>query len=446
MIRKNLYELWLKVQGGDFKTQGKEIAQLEKFEDLQRFQEKYLKTMLVHAFENVPFYKEILTADVMADDQSSIFNRLENIPFLNKEIIRTQKLRLASKNYTSGKWYYNSSGGSSGEPVRFIQDSLVEKWRKATLEYYYKEIVGIDEIGVKKALLWGSERDLFEGSIGIRAKIINCLANTKLLNSFRMSKSDMHNFVNQINAFKPDLVRGYASSLFEFCNFVEANKLFIYSPCVVISSAERLETEKRKKIEKVFKAKVFNFYGSREVNAIAGECKFGKMHIFSFNNYIEILDKHNKPANQGEIGRVVVTTLHNYSMPLIRYEIGDTAIIGRKGCKCGNPLPTLEEIAGRVTDHFLRKDGTVIHGEYFTHLFYLRDWVRAFQVIQEDYDKVKILIAVNNPPTESEKREIEQKILLLMGSSSTISWSFVQEIPRTSSGKYLYTKSLVTRK
>ena len=202
----------------------------------------------------------------------------------------------------------------------------------------------------------------------------------------------------------------------------------------------------REKIETVFGTKLYDYYGSREVNGMAGECKYGFMHVFMFmKNYLEILDSSNQPVGEGEEGKVIVTNLHNYSMPLIRYEIGDMAVLGPEKCKCGNTLPTLKRITGRITDHFVKEDGTIVHGEYFTHLFYLKDWVRAFQVVQEDYSIIKILIVPEGKMNEPEKKDTVDKIKLVMGQDCKVIWEFVHEIPKTPQGKYLYTKSLVRR-
>ena len=94
----------------------------------------------------------------------------------------------------------------------------------------------------------------------------------------------------------------------------------------------------RADIEEAFGTKVYNFYGSREVSNLAGECKKGLMHTFDFWNYLEVLDDNNQPVKEGEEGKVVVTNLVNYSMPLIRYEIGDLALRGPAQCTCGNNL------------------------------------------------------------------------------------------------------------
>jgi len=352
---------------------------------------------------------------------------------------------LISKDCKNRRWYYNSSGGSTGEPTRFIQDDCYSKWSNATQQYYYQDLLGIDERNVKKIILWGSERDVFKGSVGLKAKVGHWLTNTIPLNSFRMTEEDMKNYIKIINSFKPDLIRGYAGSLYELCRYAEKKKLTVFAPKILISAAETLRDEMREKIESVFGTKLYDFYGSREAASIAAECKNGLMHVFMFNNYVEILDGLNQPVQEGKEGRVIVTNLHNYSMPFIRYEIGDVAVVGPEQCECGNPLPTLKKVTGRITDHFVKEDGTIIHGEFFTHLFYLKDWVRAFQVIQEDFKRIKILVVLKENINEQEKEDIEDKIKLVMGQDCKVIWEFVEEIPTTPQGKYLYTKSLVRR-
>ena len=417
------------------------VACMQSERKLLNFQSVHLQKLLLHARQNVPFYAGRLK-NILEEGNSGI-NDFWKIPLLRKEDIRKYGKELTSKDTKTRKWYYNSSGGSTGEPVRFIQDELLDIWSEASKRTYYENIIGIDELAVKKIMLWGSERDIFKGTIELKAKVMNWLTNTKLLNSFRMSEKDMERYVKIMNSYKPDLIRAYAGSLYEICKFIEKKGMTIHRPKVIVSAAEKLRKEMREKIESVFGTKVYDFYGSREVDAIAGECNAGLLHIFMFNNYVEILGEHNNLVRGGEMGKVIVTTLHNFSMPLIRFAIGDTAILGPEKCKCGIPLPTLKDVSGRITDHFIREDKTIIHGEYFTHLFYLKDWIRAFQVIQEDYKKIRIFVVLHGEIKDTEKREIESKIKLVMGKDCNIVWDLVEEIPTTQSGKHIYTKSLL---
>ena len=434
MIKKQVRGLLLKARGKDFEEQYSE-ARLG-------FQEKHLENLLLHANHNVPYYNKIFAQIGIVKNGEVDLSRFDKIPILTKEIIRKHHSELISKDYTTRKWYYNSSGGSTGEPVRFIQDELYGKWNDAEDKYYYEDIIGID-MYAKKAILWGSARDIFEGSIGLRAKLVNWLTNTVVLNSFRITVEDMERYLKIINSYKPDLIRGYAGSLYDFCAFVEKKGISVHTPKAIVSAAETLRDEIRAKVENVFGTKVYDFYGTREVGGIAGECKDGLMHILTFRNLVEILDTSSQPVKEGEIGRVIVTSLHNYSMPFIRYEIEDMAIPGPDKCKCGNSLPTLNKVTGRITEHFIREDRAIISGSALTLTFNLKDWVNAFQIIQEDYKRVRILIVPKGDADDSERNEVESKIKLLMGQDCQIIWEFVDEIPKTQSGKYLYIKSLI---
>ena len=447
MLKNVISGLLSKRSGSDFKKQYAEIKSAVTEDKLVTFQEKHGQKLLSHAYYNVPYYHSIFDEIGIINNGEADLSKFVEIPILTKEIIRQHREELVSKDYTSRKWYYNSSGGSTGEPIRFIQDDVYGKWGNAAFSYWYKDILDIDEPSVKKVILWTSERDLFQGSIGWKAKIINWLTNTVFLNCFRITKQDMERYVNIINSYKPELIRGFASSLYELCQYAESKNVKIHTPRFVVSSAAMLSDEMREKIEKVFGTKVCNFYGSREANNLAGECREGLMHVLAFHNCIEVLNSLNHPVKEGEEGKVIVTNLHNYSMPFIRYDIGDMAVLGPSRCKCGNPLPTLKKISGRVSDHFIKEDQTIIHGEYFTHLFYLKDWIKAFQVIQEDYQRVRILVVLRDEGrvNESEKNEIDDKIKLVMGQDCQVLWDFVDEIPKTPQGKYLYTKSLVQR-
>ena len=445
MIKKHIRDTISKIRGNSFDREYLEIKNINNRGKLLKFQENHLKNLLLHAYKNVPYYHHIFKEIGVVNDETVDLSKFNEIQILTKEIMREHHQELVSKDYKTRKWYYNSSGGSTGEPTRFIQDDIYTKWGNVAFYYWYKDILGVDELGVRKIILWGSERDLFQGGIGWKTRIVNWLNNTIFLNSFRMTEENMESYIKIINSYKPDLIRGYAGSLYELCRYAERENKVIHTPKIVVSSAETLSDEMREKIERIFGTKVYDYYGSRETNNLAGECKEGLMHILAFHNYIEVLNNHNQPVKEGEEGRVIVTNLHNYSMPLIRYEIGDIAALGPEKCKCGNVLPTLKKITGRITDHFVKEDGTIIHGEYFTHLFYLKDWVKAFQVIQEDFKRIKILVVLKENINEQEKEDIEDKIKLIMGEDCKISWEFVEEIPTTPQGKYLYTKSLLWR-
>jgi phenylacetate-CoA ligase len=419
------------------------IKKKEDSNDFSDFQESRLEKLLSHSFLNVPYYNEVIKKTNFDTNNNLYLNRF---PILNKDIIRTNFKKLQSNDLKKRNWFYNTSGGSTGEPLKIIQDDKNIKWGNIAHYYYCNDMLGLNEPKSRKIILWGSERDIFGKWISLKERIYRKLTRTVLLNSFIMNETNMEKYIHTINNYKPVYIRGYASSLYELSKFAEKKNIYLHSPQMIESTSENLRDEMREKIESIFGTKVYDFYGSREVSSMAGECEKGSLHIFTFKNFLEILDKNDKSVKKGKEGRVVVTDLSNYSMPLIRYEIGDLAVLGDNKCKCGSPLPTLKKVTGRITDHFVLKDGTTIPGEYFIHLIGVvcnKGIIKKFQVIQEDYNLIKIKVVFYSEINNSVKSEIETKIKLVMGNNCKIIWDQVDDIPKTNSGKYLFTKSSV---
>ena len=448
-MKEKIYTLVLQLKGINFKQEYKEISKINNADDLKKLHEKYLKKLIFHIYENVPYYKKIFDDINIINNRNVDLSKFQEIPILTKKILNEHMKDLISTDYYKRKWEYNFSGGSTGEPTRFIQDMHYNNWVNATNHFYYLNILDIDDIRCKKMLLWGSPQDLFRGNAGIKAKVGTWLSNTIFLNSFKMSESDMIHYLEMINGHKPALLRGYAGSLFELCRFAQRKKIKLrHIPRILVSSAETLTSEMRKTIEAFFGTKIYDFYGSRETASIAGECLKESMHVFSFNNYVEIVNQDGRSVDEGEDGRVIVTNLHNYSMPFLRYEIGDRAILGSKNCVCNNFLPTLKKIHGRTEEQFLTKDGKIVIGYYFVHLISVvlnKGFIKKFQVIQEDYDRIKILAVLDKGLPQTEMNEIEKKIKIQMGEECQVAWEFVDNIPSLKSGKYLYTKSFIKK-
>ncbi len=442
-ITKNIFEIYGRYSSNDYK----ELTDISNQEEFKDYQEFHLKKLLWHAYKKVPYYKHLKSIGII-NDEEIILSKFQDLPILKKEDIRKNFEKLKSIDSRSRKSFNNSTSGSTGDSIKFIQDSLYLKWGFVIDYYYNKEILNLNKpFTTKKLILWGSEKDLYQNTISVRSKIINWLTNTIFLNGYRITEENLENYVQTINSYKPDLIRGYASSLYQVSKYIENNNITVHHPKIIMSAAEKLSEYMRRQIENSFGAKVYDFYGSREVNFLAGECKSRLMHLLP-SNYIEILDENNEPVSEGEEGRVIVTSLFNYSMPLIRYEIGDMAVLGPKSCECGNILPTIETITGRILEHFLLEDGTFIHPGFFIMLLVCKpDFIKQFQVIQKKFKEIEIIFVpgatISEHIMKDEQESINNKIRVVMGNDCCIVWTPVDEIPKTKSGKYLYVRSMV---
>lgn len=422
-MRKKLLKIAAKITNKNFFNCYYEI---KKFNNLE-LTNKYFTKIMDIAIKN-DFYKSKKTKN------------LSNFDILTKEKIRKHYLPMYNlKN--KKKVIANTSGGSTGEPIIIYQDRNYIDWSYGTVMYYLEDIRKVNTV-CKKVTLWGSEKDLFK-QMNFRGQIINFLENQIFLNSFMMDYETINRYVSVINKKKPHFLKGYAGSLYEVAKVINKENLKVFSPKFIYSAAEELKDFMRKEIETAFNAPVYDFYGSREVGAISAELNSYEHLNFSFNNAVEVLDNNNEEVAPGEEGRIVITNLHNYYFPLIRYEIGDTAIKGEFNKEYS--VPTFKKITGRTTDHFKAKNGKIIHGEYFTHVFYFRKWIDLFQIIQESINDINIFVVLIDglEIDLKDKQDIENKIKLVLGLDIKINWKVVDSIPKTKQGKHRYTISKI---
>lgn len=455
-MRSWLYQALLMMRGKGLQITTKRLleqVELLSATEIGELQQKRLRALLLHAYENVPYYRKVIEKlggreILLKHDPTDV---LRFFPILTKQIIREKWEELKSQDLSSRSWYYNTSGGSTGEPVKLIQDKDFHLQGQA-LKDFYDSWTGY-RVGMPKVILWGSERDLLVGKETWKIRFGRWLSNGHWLNAFRMGEAEMRRYVKIINRVKPIQILAYAEAIYELAKFIEKEKLVVWQPCAVMTSAGTLYGYMRETIERVFRAPVFNRYGSREVGDIACECEAHRgLHVCPLTHYVEIISENGGDARLGEVGEVLVTSLTNYAMPLIRYRIGDMAAWAEENCSCGRNWPLLKEVIGRVTDIFIGQNGKKIVPEYFIHMIGVvlkPTWLHKFQIIQEDYDLIRILVvpsvemAKGRELIEKEKSKLEQMVCLVMGDECRLEIELVENIPPSPSGKYRYTISKV---
>jgi len=144
-------------------------------------------------------------------------------------------------------------------------------------------------------------------------------------------------------------------------------------------------------------------------------------------------------------GELIVTLLTNYAMPLLRYRIGDRGVLAPAGTGWqGQSARVLKGVTGRTTDAFRSQNGTLIDGEYFTHLLYFRDWISQFQIVQKDYARILVRIVRCGEQPANAERQIADGVRAVMGSGCHVEFDYCDRIEPGASGKYRYTISEVS--
>lgn len=441
-IRKSIYFSYLSLRGSNLPRYYEELLKEDRYGLPADITNRLLAKMLTHCRSSVPYYADIINK-TEGSFISSPTNYLSLLPFLTKDIIRKEFEKLKSNDLDKRRWYFNTSGGSTGEPVKFIQDQDFGD-RSLAIALLFSKWAG-GELGNPEIRLWGSEQEVFHGTLGLKARFFNFLLNTTYLNAFLMTPEKMREYIRVINNRKPSLIIAYTQAIYELACFAEQEQIPVIPQEAVITSAGTLYPFMREKIENVFGCQVFNRYGSRDIGAIACQCSAGGgMHVDPWGNFVEIVDEEGNCVPTGVEGEIVITSLTNYSMPLIRYKIGDRGILAEEGsCPCGRRGQILKKVSGRVTDSFKTSTGRIVPAEYFIHLIGVvlnTGLIKKFQVIQKSYDVIVLKIVAYN---YLDTAEIVRKIKLVMGEQCTVKVEMVNEILPSSSGKYRYTISEV---
>ena len=432
---------------------GSAVAYLREHERFQTFgadeirqrQHDLLASTLRHAHEHVPYYRRVLSERGVVDGGKVHLDRFTDVPVLEKATLREHFDELRADDADPAGLLLNTTGGSTGEPVRFLQDRATHEWKVAT-KLLFNAWAGIRP-GARTLMLWGSEKDLALASRSAASRVGAWLRNEIALNAFHMTEADMRAYTETHNAFRPEFVLAYAQSIYQWARFIEAAGLQVAPPKAIMTSATNLEPDMRATIERVFGARVYDRYGSREVGDIACENGDGKgLVVAPRTQFVEVVDAAGRPVPPGELGDVVVTLLTNRAMPLIRYRIGDAARMA-PGPLGDIAWPRLTEIAGRVTDIFYTADGEQIYGGYFTRMFYRMPSVAQFQIVQEAYDHMVLRIVparhASEADLDAELADATAKMRQVMGPSCRIELERVDTIAPGPSGKRRYTISHV---
>lgn len=427
----------LRAPGSLDELDGLAQSQWQPAETLAALQLRRLRALLAHAETHVPYYRRLLrAAGAEAGDFRSI-DDLRRLPVLNREALRGHAAELVDERLDRARLLRNATGGSTGTPVTFYQDR--EYWRVgfATMWRAWLLFPGYD-LGVRHVRFWGADRDQPHPLLRAAGRL---LFNEAFLNSFSATPAQLDRALDVIERTAPRLLIAYASSAELLARHARARGRRLRIPSIV-SSAETLTVEQRALLVDTFGSRVHDCYGCREVGAIGQECGVdGGLHVNVETQVVE-LEPVDAASPDGPC-RVLVTHLFNRAMPLIRYDLGDTVASGglrTERCGCGRSMPRMARVAGRVCDIIRTPRGALVHGEYFTHLFYGQEAVNAFQVHQRDLDRL-VLRIVPGPQYADRYVDAVADVIRRDHGFTTIDVELCDAIAPESSGKLRFTRS-----
>ncbi len=395
-----------------------------------------LKNLLEYADANVPYYQGLFKkiGFKLRDFQS--LDDLSSIPLLERDVLRTQNKSLLSQSFTGGT-FINHTSGTTGTSLQFTL-SLEANQRHYACVWYHYGWAGVkrkDPIATfdphplvhpenKKPPFWLYDR--FENEL--------------FFSIHHITSQTAHSYIQALVDFKPVMIRGVPSFLNLIAQYIlETGKT--YHPKAVFTFSETLLDRQRKTLEQAFNCPVYNFYSNGERTGQILQCEHGNLHVMTETCVVEVLRPDGKPASVGEVGELVITNLINRAMPLIRYRIGDTGILGDGVCQCGRETPILKQLTGRINDFIITPDGRHLRP---LGVFANTENVKEAQFVQEVAGSVCVRIVPREGFGSLDEKRIMEELKWSIGNEMNIQIQITDEIPRTKGGKLQHIVSKIS--
>ena len=391
-------------------------------DELSRLQRQRIRALLEFTVKEVPYYKGTKIAGETPEEM------LREFPFLTKTKINEHLDSLLAMPKES--LIAESSSGSSGVQGTVYLDKSSQASQRA-MQMLWFEWSGY-QMG-DSILQTGLTIDR-----GIVKGLKDLLLKTEYVPAFNLDQAVLNDILTKLRAQPRDFLFGYASSLNVLAEAAIDGGYSDIEFKYAVSWGDKLFPHYRKRVEQAFGCKTIDTYGCTEGAMIAAQCQEGSYHMSTNQCFVEIVDDDGQPVPKGELGRVVATRLDNYAMPLIRYDLGDLAILEPNKdfkCDCGRNSPLLKQIVGRDTDIVLTRSGKRLIVHFFTAIFEHIPSIKQFKVVQKNLDEMEIHYITGPGFDSNTTAEVERRIHHHLEEEFPITWKETTEIPATQSGK-----------
>ncbi len=392
-----------------------------------------LRRVLHHAYDTVPYYRRTWTAAGVHPTDLCTLADIQHFPILTKANLRTAGDELLSSQSAKplAAWRIKRTSGSTGVPLTIRIDEPAVQWKYAcTLR---SDQWSGYKLGQRVAKVWGNPE---YRQFGLRGRLMNHVVDRAVyLDTLNLTAERMAEFVTTIRRHRPGLIFGHAHSLYLLAAHLKKQGIDDVRPNGVISTAMPLHQWQRTVIEEVFDVPATDRYGCEEVSLIACQCeKHEGFHVAAESVFTEVSDG----------GKLLVTDLVNFAMPLIRYQTGDVVTASDNPCPCGRGLPTIDSVMGRDADYVLKPDGGLISGISLTENFALHITGAAqVQIVQETITHLRVRLVKDELFGDASRAQIAKLVQDTFGPAMRHDVELVDAIPQEPSGKYRFCISKV---
>lgn len=396
-------------------------------QSLLSLQFERLRRLLLHAYENVPYYKKLFLKYAFNPRKFQDFTDLSILPqiILTREEITENFKDLVSQNYIQHRILLKT-GGTTRSPISFYVSEKAYLTALACVQRQW------DWAGVKpKDLVF-----VFRGGVVTKrakrsAMFCERINNEIYFDTSKMDERNLKKIVEMINKIKPAAIRGFPSCLEILSDYIIDSKVLIHQPKAIQTSSEVLLPKQRQKIELAFGAPIFDAYGNGEHTIIATECsEHNGLHLNQEFGYTEFIKTEEK-GEGADFYKVITTSLLNDAFVFFRYDTEDLVALEHYLCSCGRKFPLIKKVLGRCGDIIKCSDGRKISPVSFANFWvnHLKDKLKGIkyvQLVQKDLEYFVVRIIGEKDP-ENEKL-IKDILPNLLGRNTEIELEYLSNI------------------
>jgi len=401
-------------------------------DEMEQHQFRQLTSLLRQAYENVPFHRQRLTAAGFDPNLSITREDFLALPLMTRSDIQSQGDALLCRNVPAehGGMGAGETSGSTGMPIRYYGTELTQFfWHACTLRdhlWHRRDASG------KLAAIRKNMKDSVQPTWGSPTDLIYQTGPCAMLDI----GADIDHQLDWLQRHAPDYLLTNAFNLYWLARRSLERNIQLPGLRQVRSFGGTFPEDTRAIVHRAWNVALADIYTAEEVGYIALQCPVhDQYHVQSESLIVEVLGESGKPCRPGEIGKVVLTSLYNFAMPLVRYAIGDYAEAGAP-CPCGRGLPVLKRILGRSRNILTFPDGRrrwpSFPSEKWTHAAP----VTQLQLVQRSCERIDINVVAARALTDRERKELIAALQGCLGHPFAMEVRELAVIPRSASYKF----------
>ena len=402
----------------------------------------HLRNLLEHALNNVPYYQRLCSQSGLEIPLELTPEFIQRIPISTRVAVQSAGHLLEAREIPPdhGKSTFGTTSGSTGQPVRFAATDIT---RTMWLAFALRDHLWHSRDVTRKlsAIRW-FPRGFAEPPLGVVSPnwggIVDPVFESGTSSTLNVA-APLEQQIAWLVQEQPDYLLSFPSNLAALAEYCVAHGITLPNLREVRTIGEGLSDSHRTLFLEAWGAKTSDIYTCEEAGYLALQCpRFDHYHVQAENVILEIVDEQGQACAVGQTGQVLITTLHNYATPLIRYEVGDMAAFGEP-CPCGRGLPVIRKIHGRKRNRLRLPSGRSEfpylgeHGEIeaLTGLA-----VHQFQCVQNSLEEIELKLVTARPFTDQENAKVVRLMQDRLGHPFRIVCTFHASIPKGPTGKF----------